>query len=188
MTRDIRNFDPEQFAHLDTAMWQAYYKHDFIKLFVLLIKLCYTYCKPNLLLTLLTAYHSAQAAIVFRRTKGEEDLETVLQHLTKFYQLLAKHNVHRFNYEKAAEAELEWWMVDRYPNRYNKTRAEALAKGMSAIYNVPVDEIEIYGKKREAAMLLIGRHHHDVSHIPDWHKIEALLNEAYVNLHSAVTK
>ncbi len=77
MSRDLRSFQPQQFAKVDTAMWQAYYKHNFFKLFVLLIKLRYSYCKPNPILTLHTAYHSASAAIVFRKTKGNEDLENI---------------------------------------------------------------------------------------------------------------
>lgn len=130
--RDLRNFNPSTFARLDADMWVAYYNHHFFLLFILLLKLNYTHFKPSWLLTIRGAYHSAMAAIVFRRTKGREDNKKVLAHLVQFYKLLSGHNVYAFNYQKAAELELQWWLVDRYPNRYKVSRTIALAEGMGS--------------------------------------------------------
>jgi len=130
---DLRQFNPDEFAQLDADMWVAYYNHKFFRLFVLLLRLNYSHFRPHPILTLRAAYRSAMAAIVFCKTKGHEDSAKILKHLVQFYKLLSNHNVQAFDYRKAAELELEWWFVDRYPKRYKITRATALADGMAAI-------------------------------------------------------
>jgi hypothetical protein len=183
--RDLRNFNPDTFARLDADMWVAYYNHHFFRLFILLAQLNYTHFKPSMLLTVRGAYHSAMAAIVFRKTKGREDTQKVLAHLSQFYKLLSSHNVLPFDYAKAAELELKWWMVDRYPKRYRVTRAVALAEGMSAIYNVPAFKLVVYGQKRAEAMELLGDYHHDTAAEVDWEKLRRLLQESYQGLYQA---
>ena len=184
--RDIRNFSPDTFAKLDADMWVAYYNHRFFSLFVLLFKLNYTHFQPSLILTVRGAYHSAMAAIVFRRTKGNEDSDRVLKHLVHFYKLLATHTVSTFDYRKAAELEMEWWLVDRYPDRYEISRAAALAEGMAVIYSVPEVSLKTYGRKRAAAMELLGDYHYDKTATVDWDKLRTLLKESYGSLHASV--
>jgi len=186
MARDIREFDPKALAAIDADMWVAYYNHRFFRLFVLLLKLNYPHFRPNPAHTLQGAYHSAMAAIVFRRTKGHEDRDTTLKHLERFYELMAAHSVQSFDYKNAAELELKWWLVDRYPERYTTSRATALAEGMAVIYNMPATKLEEYGKKRAAAMELLGTYHHDTKAFVDWDMLRKLLSEAYTGLHQAV--
>lgn len=183
---DLRNFNPDTLAKLDADMWVAYYNHRFLSLFVLLLRLNYLYFRPGLTLTARGAYHSAAAAIVFRKTKGHEDAERVLKHLVRFYELMSAHNVSPFEYQKAAELELAWWLVDRYPDRYKTSRAAALAEGMAAIYSVPPANLKAYGKNRAAAMELLGDYHHDVTAAVDWARLRELLQKAYRGLHAAV--
>ena len=180
--RDLRNFDPDVLARLDADMWVAYYHHRFFRLFVLLLQLNYTHFRPSLLLTVRGAYHSAAAAVVFRRTKGNEDTRWVLKHLAQFYELLSVRSVRRFDYQKAAELELAWWLVDRYKT----TRAVALAEGMAAVYNVPAVRLRTYGEKRAAAMELLGDYHHDTTVAVDWGRLRQLLGASYAGLHAAV--
>lgn len=186
LKHDLRQFNPDEFARLDADMWVAYYNHNFFRLFVLLLKLNYSHFRPNLLLTMRGAYHSAMAAIVFRKTKGHEDNAKILKHLTQFYKLLSNHNIQPFDYKKAAELELEWWYVDRYPKRYKISRATALADGMAAIYNVAPSKLKTYGEKRAEAMELLGDYHHDVSATVDWQKLRRLLEESYRAMYEVV--
>lgn len=184
--RDLRNFDPATFAKLDADMWIAYYNHHFLRLFGLLIKLNYTHFRPSLPLTLRGAYYSAMVAIVFRKTKGNEDSERILAYLVQFYKLLSGHGSHDFDWHKAAKLELKWWLVDRYPGRYKISRATALAEGMAAIYNVPASKLTVYGKNRAGAMELLGSYHHDTTARVDWEKLRQLLRRSYEGLHDAV--
>jgi hypothetical protein len=82
-------------------------------LFILLLRLNYIYFRPGPVLTIRGAYHSAMAAIVFRKTKGHEDTESVLRHLVQFYKLLSDHSARSIAYQKTAELEMAWWLVDR---------------------------------------------------------------------------
>jgi hypothetical protein len=186
--RNLRNFDPSVFATLDADMWIVYYNHQFLRLFILLLKLNYTYFKPNPILTLQGAYNSAMAAMVFRKTKGAEDNERVLKYLTQFYSLLSGHTVDAFNYREAAEFEMKWWFVDRYPSRYKISRASALADSMAAIYNVPTSRLATYGQKRAEAMELLGQYHHDTAAKVNWGKLRQLLQESYEGLYEAVNQ
>lgn len=186
-TRDIRKFDPQALAALDADMWIAYYNHQFLRLFLLLLKLNYPHFRPNLVLTLRGAYHSAMAAIIFRKTKGNEDTNATLKHLVRFYKLLSTHNARPFDYQKAAELELKWWFVDRYPDRYKTSRATALAEGMATVYSMPISKFKEYGDKRAAAMELLGTYHHDATATVDWDNLRRLLNESYSGLYAAVS-
>lgn len=185
-THDIRSFDPNVLAKLDADMWVAYYNHRFFSLFVLLLKLNYIHFRPSVILTIRGVYHSAMAAIVFRRTKGREDTESVLQHLVRFYKLMSARNISPFDYQKAAELEMAWWFVDRYPGRYKISRAAALAEGMAAVYNVSPASLKEYGQDRAAAMELLGEYHHDVTATVDWERLRRLLQKSYAGLHVAV--
>jgi hypothetical protein len=132
-----------------------------------------------MLLTVRGAYHSDMVAMVFRKTKGGEDTQKILTQLSKFYKILSGRNVDPFDYTKAAELELKWWMVDRYPKRYRVTRAIALEEGMSTIYNVPASKLAAYGQKRAEAMELLGDYHHDTSAEVDWEKLKQVLRGSY---------
>ena len=68
-------------------MWIAYYNHKFLSLFVLLFRLSYSHFHPNPFTTVSGAYHTARAAMVFRMTRGNEDRQKILKHLTKFARL-----------------------------------------------------------------------------------------------------
>jgi hypothetical protein len=187
-SRDIRQFNPELLAKLDADMWMAYYNHRFLHLFTLLLKLNYVHFRPSIFLTIRGAYHSAMAAIVFRKTKGHEDRKRVLTHHLRFYELLAAHTTHAFDFKKAAELELEWWFVDRYPDRYHKTRADALAAGMAVIYDTPATSLAAYGQARAEAMELLGDYHHDTAVLVEWPQLRRLLLKAYRALYEAVTE
>ncbi|HEY8998740.1 MAG TPA: hypothetical protein VIM53_00275 [Candidatus Saccharimonadales bacterium] len=185
-SHDLRRLDPHALAQLDADMWVAYYNHRFARLAWLLFKLNRSHFAPNVFTMFRAAYHSAMSAIIFRKTKGHEENDKVLKHLILFYKLLSAQNVESFDYRRAAELELAWWMVDRYPERYKTTRAVALAEGMAAIYGVAPEHLRVYGEKRAAAMELLGAYHYDVNTQVDWPKLRHLLEESYEALRSAV--
>lgn len=185
-SHDLRRIDPHALAQLDADMWVTYYNHRFARLGWLLFKLNRSHFWPDVFTTLRAAYHSTMAAIVFRKTKGHEENDRVLKHLAIFYRLLSAHNAQAFDYRRAAELELEWWMVDRYPERYQTSRASALAAGMAVIYGIEPRRLRIYGEKRATAMELLGAYHYDTRTEVDWPKLRQLLEESYEALCGAV--
>lgn len=183
--RTRRPLNPDYLAQLDADMWLAYYNHRFLKLFLLLLKLNYSLFRPNIVTTLRGAFHSALAAVVFRKTKGHEDTARILKHLTSFYKLLSGY-MHPFDYAHAAKLELAWWLIDRYPSQYKQSRAAALAETMAVIYNLPTDKLKAYGEKRASAMELLGDYHHDTHATVNWRLLRKLLRESYRALQESV--
>ena len=114
----IKNFNPGRVARLELEMWQAYYGHHFFKLFFLLIKLVHESFCVNYFLSIQVAYYSAIASIEFRLNKGKENNLSILSKLEKAFKLISQNSIEVFDYKKVANLELNWWLVDRYPDRY----------------------------------------------------------------------
>jgi hypothetical protein len=178
----LRNFSPEAVAELETTMWRAYYKHNFFKLFWLLIKLFKQQFGTRGIINLRLAYHSAVAAKTFRKTGDEE---TTLRSLEKFYKILLRHSAENFDGAQAAKTELNWWIVHRYPKK--GLLAEALAKNMAVLYSLPAKSLLAYGKHRAQAMQLRDVSAHKNKSEPDWLSIQKQLNNSYIALREAVT-
>lgn len=183
---DLRQFDYQKVAKLDTAMWRAYYNHQFIKLFLLLMQIMRTQLHLNWFTTTRLAYHSSRAAINYRRKKGHEDYPQVLRNLTKYYKILSRNSKAAFNYKEAARLELEWWDIHRYPKKYKKSLETSLAESAAVIYGVKPVSLADYAKWRAEAMM-IPNHEGDSQKIkPDWKKIERLLISSWRSLHISV--
>ena len=118
---DLRQFDYKKVARLDTAMWRAYYNHQFIKLFFLLLQVMRSQLRLNWYLTVKMAYYAGWAAADYRLRKGREDYKKTLSNLTKYEKILSEHSIQPFDYEKVARLELEWWDIHRYPKKYKKS-------------------------------------------------------------------
>lgn len=135
------------------------------------------------------AYYAAAAAIIFRKTKGHETDESnqrILRLLERFYNLVERHSVQSFDAHETAQLELNWWYIDRYPDRYTKRRAEAFAEYKASFYGIAPTLLREYGEKRAAGMELLADYHHDTTYVVDWTKMERLLCESYRSLHDVL--
>jgi hypothetical protein len=186
LVRDFRQFNPEYCANLEANLWIAYYNHRFLRLFMLLFKLNYIFFQPRKWLTLWGAYHTTRSAVIFRLTKGHEDRQKTLKHLISYFKLLSDHSIKPFDYQRVAELELEWWMIDRYPDRYKTTRSAAITASMAAMVQLSSARIQEYGENRAAAMELLGKYHEDTSTKVDWRLLHDYLRIAYQALHAAI--
>lgn len=181
MKKSLKKINPDKIAQLELCMWQAYYDHKFFKLFLLLLKMMRESFGLNYFSSLHAAYYAAFAATDFRLNKGKENSKRVLKKLTKFYKIVLNHSLDEFDSKRAAELELEWWFVDRYPSRYKISREEAIAVAMAIIYNVDSVKLMEYAKYRAQAMVL-----HDEAKLSrkavDWDKIGSLLKLSFNSL------
>src|SRR4051812_13473139 len=80
-TSDIRAFDPDEVARLDTAMWRSYYGRERARLFLQLTELLRTQYHLPLLRSTLQGYRAAHAAFVFKEGKERTDYERALPDL-----------------------------------------------------------------------------------------------------------
>ena len=185
---NLKQFDYRKVAKADTNMWRAYYNHRFLKMFFHLLKLMRSQLGLNWFITLRLAYYSGLAAMNYRLKKGRENYSGVLKNLTKFYRLLSKHSMEPFDYKKAAELELEWWNIHRYPSKYKKTLQQSLAEGMAVVYKVKPESLSEYAHHRAVAMMIPNHEGDKQVTPPDWAKVETLLLKSWQSLHEAVQK
>jgi hypothetical protein len=185
---DLRRFDPDEVARLETAMWRSYYSRDRLKLYTQLGELLrrqygFTYWKSQAV-----AYHAARAAFVFKDGRTRTDYERALPDLLQFYAALREASHSDFDVERAAQLELEWWIVHRERARHAPGDLDrALAALASEIYRVPADRLEEHARLRAEAM----RIRDDKAAAggvteADWARIDALLHASWQSLHRAV--
>jgi len=188
--KNLRQFDPEEIARFDCEMWQAYYKHKFVKLFFILFRLArkmHSQFGFSYFRILRATYNLVLSAMDFRLNKGKESKHRILKKLEKAFWLLSNGTIEKFDYKRAAELELEWWLIDRYPARYTMTREEGLALAMGTIYNIEPDKLKEYAHFRAKAMTLQDQAEVEKKEA-DWQEIESLLVKSFTSLHVAINK
>ena len=82
---EMRRFDPDEVARLETAMWRSYYSRERLKLFRELSELLRTQYRLPLWRSNAVAYHAARAAFVFKDGRSRADYEKALPDLVQFY-------------------------------------------------------------------------------------------------------
>ena len=185
---DIRNFDAEEVARLDTAMWRSYYNRERVKMYGQLTELLETQYKFPFWRRQLVAFYAAKAAFVFKDGKSRPDYEKALPDLTKFYEQIRDVSTTEFDPKRAAELELEWWIVHRQRDQYKPgDLGRALAETAAAIYQLPVDKFAEHGDLRARAMEIRDTKAESGGVTEeDWQKIDELLHLSWRSLHEAV--
>lgn len=185
---DIRAFDADEVARLDTAMWRSYYSRERVRLFREATELLGEQYHFPFWRRQLVAYYAAKSAFIFKDGKSREDYEKALPDLEDFYGAIKSVNTTDFDVNKAARLELEWWIVHRDRAQYKDgDLARALADAASAIYNVPADRLLEYGDLRAKAME-IRDNEAEAGGVTeeDWRQIDGLLHRSWASLHAAV--
>src|SRR5438094_10292225 len=89
-TTHLREFDPDEVARLETAMWRSYYEKQRLRLFNQMAELLRTQYHMTPVKSNLVAYYAANAAFVFKEGKERSDYEKALPDLIKFYSAMRK--------------------------------------------------------------------------------------------------
>ena len=187
---DIRDFDPDEVARLDTAMWRSYYSRERLQMFSELTELLEKQYKLRFWRRQLAAFYAAKAAFVFKDGKSRADYEKALPDVEKFYGEIRRVSTTDFDAKRAAESELEWWIVHRERKKYREgDLARALAETAAEVYKMPVENFLEHGNLRAEAMRVrdtkaeaggVGEE--------DWQKIDELLHLSWRSLHIVVNK
>jgi hypothetical protein len=185
---NLRQFDYKKVARLDTAMWQSYAHsdRDFLRLFLQAFTLIKYQLGFSWYATAKLAYYSGWAAAAYRLRQGKENYPRAQKNLFKLFETVSDNCVEPFDFKKAAELELEWWDIQRYPEIHQKTLAQSLNENMAAVYNVSVGSIKGYGQNRALALSLISNGKDARVASPDSEKIFMLISKAWQSLHQAV--
>jgi hypothetical protein len=180
--QDIRRFDPNLVAHLDTVMWRSYYERRSRDLFLQLAELMRLQFRFPLLRSNQVAGYAAKAAFIFKDGRDRADYERALPYLELYFQEIHDISDRPFNVRQAAKLELEWWIVHRERGRHEEgDLARAVAEAAAELYQVPADNLMDYGRFRADAMKIRDtKAVHDGLTESDWRAIESDLLLAIV--------
>ena len=184
----MREFDADEVARLETAMWRSYYSRQRVKLFRELSELLRTQYRLPLLRSNAVAYRAAKAAFVFKDGKSRTDYERALPDLVSFYQSIRAVSDTDFDVERAARLELEWWIVHRERQRHAPGDLDrALADLQAELFRVPAERLAEHARLRAEAMEIrdTKAEQGDVTE-EDWRRIDELLHQSWRSLHTVV--
>jgi hypothetical protein len=187
-TAHLREFDPDEVARLETAMWRSYYEKKRARLFNEMTELLRSQYHMTPVKSNLVGYYAAHAAFVFKEGKERADYEKALPDLIKFYGALRKTSDIPFDADRAARLELEWWIIHRQRGQHAPGDLDrALAELQAEIYRVPVDRLMEHGRLRAAAMTIRDtRAEQGGVTEEDWARINELLRQSWRSLFNAV--
>lgn len=185
---DLRNFDPDEVARLETAMWRSYYEKERLRLFNQLSELLRTQYHLPFIRSNTTAYQAARAAFVFKDGSGRADYEKALPNLVNYYGEIRKVSVQQFDVDRAAQLELEWWIVHRERKNHKPGDLErALADLPAELYRVPALQLMEHARLRAEAMVIRDtRAEAGGVTDEDWARIGELLKASWRSLHTTV--
>ena len=184
----MRDFNADEVARLETAMWRSYYDRQQVKLFNQMTELLRSQYNLPLVRSNVVAYDAARAAFVFKDGHNRTDYERALPNLVSFYTSIRKVSDIPFDVNSAARLELEWWII----HRERHTRApgaldRALAELAAELYRVPVERAMDHARLRAEAMTIRNNKAENGGVTEkDWANIDTLLHESWRSLKEAV--
>ena len=184
----LREFDADEVARLETAMWRSYYSRERLKLFRELAELLRTQYRLPPLRSNAVAYRAAKAAFVFKDGKGRADYERALPDLVSFYRSIRAVSDTDFDVGRAARLELEWWIVHRERRRHAPGDLDrALADLQAEIFRLPAERFAEHARLRAEAMEIrdTKAEQGGVTEA-DWRRIDDLLHQSWRSLWRAV--
>ena len=184
----LREFQPDEVARLEMAMWRSYYSHDRLRLYSQLATLLRQQYNLPILRSLVVSYHAAKAAVIFQAGHGGGDYDKALPDLLAYYDAIHRVASEPFDTHRAARLELDWWIMHRERARHPRADLDrSLAALQAELFAVPGYRFMEHARLRADAMLLRDRGAEDGSLTEQtWTEIERLLRASWQSLRSAV--
>ncbi len=107
-------FDPDMVARLEATGWKAYYDHDWLRAFLLLVRINQEQFHIPFPRSLVAAYYTVRASVAFAPRDNEAALADVRGYLRKFYAVVAEVNQQSFDADHVGDLELDYWLVHRH--------------------------------------------------------------------------
>ena len=184
-----RDFDPDELARLETAMWKAYYRRQPARLFGLLVQGLREQAHASWPRAVVASLFLTKGAAGFARSTG--DYERFAPDVARGYRLLGLPA--NIDAEEVARRELRWWVVRREIGLAAGSAAgDAITRLYAALYDMPDSTVAEAGRLRGEAAEVRDRGANDD---PDgstgpgrayWPEVARLLRDSYRALHEAL--
>ena len=184
----LRDFNPDEVARLETAMWRSYYARQRVRPFRQLAELLRTQYRMPFWRSNAVAFRAARAAFVFKEGRARADYERALPDLVGFYNSVREVADTDFDAGRAARLELEWWIVHRERRAHAPGDLERALAGLGAeLYRVRAGRLAEHARLRAEAMEIpdTKAERGGVAE-EDWRRIDELLHESWRSPHRAV--
>jgi hypothetical protein len=181
---DIRAFDPDEVARLETAMWRSYYDRRRLPLFGQLVALLRGQFRLSPARSLALALLATRAAAVFQVRRDQADYQRALPYLERYYAAILAVSDTPFDAGRAARLELDWWIVHRETAeqaRGPEALERALADLAAELYQLPAERLGVHAERRAEAMTIRDRRAQEPGGVAeaDWDRIQSLLRLAW---------
>jgi len=141
-------FDPDRLALLELRMWQAYYRHQPVRLFGLLVRTLREQANASLPRAALAAAWLTRAAVGFARASG--DYERFAPDIARGYRALGLPR--HVDVAAVARHELDWWIVRREMGLdAGDAAGESISRLYAALYDLPLADVAEAGRLRGLA-------------------------------------
>src|ERR671930_194898 len=152
----MRSFDPRRVGRLECATWVTYYRREWLKFLVAALQLTRHTFGLSWPATLRGAWLVLRANQLWAPYPNNQP-ERARECMRRFYLLVAREHLERFDVTEAARLEVEWWRVHRYLQRDNpegdeRELADALAALYAHVYAVPEEGVRTAAEQRALAM------------------------------------
>jgi phage terminase Nu1 subunit (DNA packaging protein) len=183
----IRQFDPNSVARIETSMWRSYYNKSRVTLFRQLAGGLRSQFNAPYWRSYGLAFQASRAAFVFKEGQSRAEYEEALPLLVDYYAAIQRLTQEKFDVQKVARLELEWWIIHRERNRYSyDDLAKALAQTAGALYGIPPDRFADYSQLRTQAMRQSDEAQKRGPKEADWQRIEQQLHWAWQSLYRVI--
>ncbi len=187
---DLKHFDPEVSAKLETNSWRAYYEKRYWALFLSTFQMFRDQQGMPPVRSLMSAYESAEAAFLFKQGRRRSDYAKALPYLKSYFANICRTGGYERNIQSLANRELDWWIIHRERGRHGETAlVRAIADVSAELYSQPWETMVPYARLKAQAML--ERTERDQARgmsDADWEEIEGLLKSSYQALFQSLNK
>ena len=153
----LESFDPARVGTIEQEAWAAYYYREWARLLQLMLDMIQGQFGLSPAQSLEAAYFTTQAQLVWadRGASGGEAEDLMRQ----FYALVREPAGGRYDVDRAAALEINWWAIHRNRDQSpdSSALAHALADLYAEVYRLPVEAALPAGEHRAHAMDLSDR-------------------------------
>ena len=177
----IDDFDPAAASRAEVTMWRADQAgDDGLQFRIRVAQLRSRYHLP-FLRSYSVGYEMARAIYLFEKGRARSEYAQVLPHLEKYYGAIRAVNRTEFDPARAAQLELEQWIVRRQPETHVPgDLAAAVAALQAEVHAVPPETLAEHARLRAEALELRDRRAADVGPTEEeWRRIEELLGASW---------